>query len=476
MKISGILIALVAVLLVIVVYYVAASANRTKHSKKIVADGDSLTIECPQGLITRILVATYGGKGCSSVDVTDFMQSWVTANPGKPFRVDPTAFGDTEMPECSAPRELSVEYICKSPKENIIPRRVDTCSSAQDVLPAAMADPDYLLHQWTGQDNRNWTVEVTPWDPDSKIQLTAAALTAGARPMHRPINPLTRIGITDRVLNWDNPYANTRGVEDISASPCSSAVSVYDVQPFQPGFLIPKANDSTDGTMAQRRYYYQPAYWSRASGPYGGPYRPVASCTNGKKAPSIDEIDSNLAFTGGNQSTKKAVGSELKSRMQNHPGYDEFWWQTTGGRRKPWYQNRNERDLAELVGVQTGPYAPPQRSQASFVFPKETLRSRGNYREVAKKDQCMTGIGCGLGSTWIDPRFAPGPQEMYLGGDSIWAHGGHAGGPTFGSFTPYVFQTSGTWNRYPRGFGDGHYVAPTRKTPRPVRSNFRPRM
>jgi len=337
----------------------------------------------------------------------------------------------------------------------MLPRRVNTCTPRQDVLPAAMPDPHYALHQWSGQDNHNWTVPIVPWDPDSKIQLTAGALTAGARPKNRPVNPLTRIGITDRVLNWDNPYADVGGRTDISASPCSSAVSIYQVQPFQPGYLVPKKNNSTDGTMAEGRYYYQPEYWSRASGPYGGPYKPVASC------PSVfDEIDSNYAFPDSAWYGRRAIGSEMKDRMEGRPHGDEFWWQGAGGSRQPWYQNRNERNLAELVGVGVGPYTPRQRSQPSFVVPKETLRSRGNFRRVARKDQCLSGIGCGLGSTWIDSRFEPGPQEMYYGGDAIWAPGSHAGGPTFGSFTPSIFQTGGVWNRYIRGYGDGDYVAP----------------
>lgn len=92
---------------------------------------------------------------------------------------------------------------------------------------------------------------------------------------------------------------------------------------------------------------------------------------------------------------------------------------------------------------------------------KETLRSRGNIRAVAKADQCTSGIGCGLGSTWIDPRFEPGPREMYPGGDAAFAHGGHSGGPTFGAYIPAIFQTSGNWNLYQRGLGDGELIAPT---------------
>lgn len=320
-------------------------------------------------------------------------------------------------------------------REKIIPRRVDTCSSEQDVLPAVMADPDYSLHQWSGQGNRNWTVEVTPWDPDSRIQLESAALTPGARQMHRPVNPLTRIGITDQVLNWENPYS---GLDDPSSSPCSTATSIYEVQPFQPGYMKKASNDSTDGTDAQQRYYYQPAYWSRASGPYGGPYRPVACC--------------------GDETASSVTDSSDESESSKETMQGEFWWQQVGGYHPSWVADRNERDLAELVGAGPGPFA---RKQPSFALPKETLRSRDNYREAAYDDQCQTGIGCGLGSTWIDSRFEPGPQEMYAGGDAAYAHGGHAGGPTFGAFIPSVFQTSGTWQRYVHGFGDGEYLAPT---------------
>lgn len=169
---------------------------------------------------------------------------------------------------------MAARHRSPSQKSTFRPHRVSTCSDAQDVLPQAMIDPDYRLHQWTGQQNSNWTVADQPWDPQSRIQLTAAALTAGARPAFRPINPITRIGVTDRVLNWANP----QGVGDPSSDPCSPAVSLFDVQPFQPGFMVPRQNDSTDGTPYENRYYYQPEYWSRASGPYGGPYTPVRDC------------------------------------------------------------------------------------------------------------------------------------------------------------------------------------------------------
>lgn len=176
---------------------------------------------------------------------------------------------------------LAVFYRPLARRETVIPRRVNTCSSAQNVLPEVTAPPGYpeqtSFYEWTGQNNHNWTVADQPWDPDTKMQLTAAALTAGARQRYLPINPLTRIGITDRVLNWDNPY----GANDMFSNPCSDAVSIFDVQPSQPGFMEPMQNDSTDGTPAEDRYYYQPSYWNRASGPYGGPYTPVAVCPYG---------------------------------------------------------------------------------------------------------------------------------------------------------------------------------------------------
>jgi hypothetical protein len=470
---QGFFVAMIAILAMLVVAYFilnkGGGGGDSSGSNKI-QDGNTLTFSCRGSVVPEITEATYEavktGSSCQSVDVKAFMQAWVKANPGKQFVVTPGAFPGVSIPPCSETRQLAISYNCvaddssmlyftASPggrREGLMPRRVDTCTTAQDVLPAAMADPDPFLHAWSGQDNKNFTAAVTPWDPDSRQQLETAALTAGARQMHRPVNPLTRIGVTDRVLNWDNPYAG----DDISSSPCSSAVSVYEVQPFQPGFLIPKENDSTDGTMAQQRTYYQPAYWSRASGPYGGPYQPVASC------PEDLGIDSDFAVNGAYETA--VVGGEMES-MKTHPGSDEFWWQTSGGRQQPWVDDRNERNLAELVGVGAGTFSstasPARRGQASFVRPKETLRSRDNYRQAAYDDQCQSGIGCGLGSTWIDPRFEPGPQEMYPGGDAAYAHGGHAGGPTFGAFIPAVFQTSGTWDRYVHGFGDGNYVAPT---------------
>lgn len=158
------------------------------------------------------------------------------------------------------------------PRETVIPRRTDLCAG-----PAP--DPDPELRAWGGQDNANGTVAVTPWDPDSRIQLTAGALTAGARPAHRPVNPVSRIGVNDSVPAWEGlPSAAGAPAAPRPGGPCDSTPSIYEIQPFQPGFLAPKADDSTDGTRMAGRYYYQPPYWSFAAGPAGGPYRPIASC------------------------------------------------------------------------------------------------------------------------------------------------------------------------------------------------------
>lgn len=515
--------AMVAILVVLVIAYLFLSdrgGGGGASATDTVQDGSLLSFACGSAP-PKIVKASYGplssrASDCEAVDLTAWLQSWVSAHPGKPLEVGPDVFPGA--PACpGVTRALRVAYRC--PGEGFRPHRVDTCSAAQDALPAAMEDPDYSLHQWTGQDNENWTVEVTPWDPDSRIQLTAAALAPSTRAAYRPINPLTRIGVTSRVRNWDNPYAG----DDISSDPCSSAVSIYEVQPFEPGFLIPKANDSTDDTMAEQRYYYQPAYWSRASGPYGGPYKPVASCPEDVGVDSNFRVDGSYetmaaremtgdssaaygssalpaqygeTFRGGPTAYgSSALPAQSGETFHSGPGAygssaipwqdgetfhgGEFWWQLAGASPgQPWYDDRTQRNLGQLVGVSPpvgavvdpGPQMRPafeipkatfaSRAPRAQQAPKETLRSRGNYRAVARADDCLSGIGCGLGSTWIDSRFEPGPQEMYYGGDAIWAQGGHAGGPTFGSFTPSVFLTSGTWNDYVHGFGDGTYVAP----------------
>ena len=430
----------VAVFVVLLVLRPVRCRPKTESGgqKDRIRDGGLLSFSCRGGGVD-VVAATYGpvtpDGSCDPVDVTDVMRQWAQTNPGKPFQVGPASFPG--IPPCilqSTDRELVVSYSCAPGKETVVPRRVSVCSPAR-------RDADPVLHAWTGQDNRNFTAPVVPWDPDSRIQLTAASLTAGARPKHRPVNPLTRIGITDRVPAWQ-----TRNDSDIFASPCSSAVSIYGVQPSQPDFLVPKANESTDGTMAQRRYYYQPAYWSRASGPYGGPYRPVASCPEDLGVDTDFFVDP----TDGAYETA-TIRAELE---EDNP--ERF--SPVPAQRQPWVGDRNVRNLAEAVGA--GPFAqtvsPALRKQAPFALPKETLRSRGNYRQVAVDDQCLTGVGCGLGSTWINPA---GPSNGR--GDAIWAHGtpaAHSEG-----FPPSFRPANGTLR--PRIWRRGHRWRPPKSIP-----------
>ena len=308
-------------------------------------------------------------------------------------------------------------------------RRVDTCGPSHEPRRVRRARN---LHAWAGSRNANFTVPLAPWDPDSRQQLETGALSASTRRTLRPVNPPTRVGVTARVRNWDNPY----GAGDISSDPCSSAVSLYEVQPFQYGALVPRANDSTDGTMAQKRYYYQPPYWSRATAPYGGPYEEDPGVDTDYAAGAYGAAVVGAAMRSCPQDSSRLV---LRTRDQGRP---------------------NEQTSDKRGGRPAAACGPPAGASGRRAPRKETLRSRGDGRAAALADQCITGVGCGLGSTWIDPRFEPGPQEMFPGGDAAYAHGAHAGGPTFGAFIPYVFQTSGAWDRYVRGFGDGSLVAP----------------
>lgn len=182
------------------------------------------------------------------------------------------------------------------------------------------------------------------------------------------INPDTRIGATHRLDLW---------------------------QKCKPSTMAP---NSSTGSNAEHRYYYQPPYWSLQAGPYGGPYTPLADCK--------------------------------KEKMDN-----VYWWQTPGGVQAP--THRNEDNLAQLAGVNIKLSPKPQRHEASFIKPKETY---SNLSFDSSSDGCLTGINCGIrGHYGIDSRFEPPPPLMYPHGDAIYAHGGHAGGPTFGSFTPTEF-------------------------------------
>jgi hypothetical protein len=67
----------------------------------------------------------------------------------------------------------------------------------------------------------------------------------------------------------------------------------------------------------------------------------------------------------------------------------------------------------------------------------------------------MIAANTGLGTIDRDPRFEPGPQCLAAQGSAIWSHGGHAGGPTFGSFTPYRFLPGNNFDTINvHGFGE----------------------
>jgi hypothetical protein len=151
--------------------------------------------------------------------------------------------------------------------------RVNSCSDAQAALPE---DPAPAFHRWTGPGNRNWTAEVTPWDPDSRIQLTAAALTPGSRQEFLPINPITRIGATSRLRTWANPFTPSGD----PSGPCNLQYpSLWEPQPFQPDYYVPAQND---GSPDAPRAFYQALPWDAppnfrdGHSVYGGPYRPLA--------------------------------------------------------------------------------------------------------------------------------------------------------------------------------------------------------
>jgi len=361
-------------------------------------DGGELKIDCG-GLALHIDKASYTEADgmCTDYDATADVAALV-GPAGEKLEV--TLYPDTlpEASECKATRDLDVGYTCGT-LEKIVPRR--------ELCRGDACDPDPELRVWAGEGNRNWTAAPDPWNDVTRVDLTAGAPSPASRGRYWPIDPNTRIGVTDRVNVWSNPQGG------VYASPCSSARPVYSTQPFERGFLEEKENDSTDGTMAQRRTFYMQPYWSA---PARRPPPP--------KCPEDLGIEMNLE---GDYAT--------------------------------WLASEESRGLG--LGDNHPHFYPPSAAPAYGAPPKEGLRSRRNYRATAERNQCLSGVGCGLGSTWIDPRFQPNAQEMYPGGDAHYAHGGHAGGPTFGAFLPAVFQTNGGWShRYVRGFGDGNLIAP----------------
>lgn len=250
----------------------------------IVKDGGNINLACLGDSHFVLLSASYGPapddpSSCLPYDAMAALKGWTASHPhGGSLSVAPDLF--PKAPPCPGPRQLTMKHTCADgAKATFVPLRENTCSNAQDMLPVDTAP---AFHLWTGQDNKNWTADVVPWDPDSQIQLTAAALTPGSRREFLPINPITRVGVTDRVPTWDNPFTPYGD----PSGPCSRAASLWGVQPFAPGFMEPAANDSTDGTPYDRRTYYQPSFWDwPVSSIYGGPYEAL-----GPGCPAGDEI------------------------------------------------------------------------------------------------------------------------------------------------------------------------------------------
>lgn len=81
---------------------------------------------------------------------------------------------------------------------------------------------------------------------------------------------------------------------------------------------------------------------------------------------------------------------------------------------------------------------------------KEALTSR--RRAQANP---LTASRVGLGSVRMDPRFEPGPPGMLNDGDTNYAPGSYAGGPSLGAYDSSRFQNKGGWgSNYVFGFGD----------------------
>jgi hypothetical protein len=119
------------------------------------------------------------------------------------------------------------------------------------------------------------------------------------------------------------------------------------------------------------------------------------------------------------------------------------------GTRPLCYVGAVDGDTAEFLTDGFYDEAVLQESRQTPV--KEGLTSR----RAAAAANTLTATKTGLGSTRRDPRFEPETPERVPGGDSQWAHGGHAGGPTFGAYAPAVFAPQPAWDStYVYGFGD----------------------
>lgn len=88
------------------------------------------------------------------------------------------------------------------------------------------------------------------------------------------------------------------------------------------------------------------------------------------------------------------------------------------------------------------------------LYEPEVMKEALTSRRRAEANP-LTASKVGLGSVRMDPRFEPGPPGMLDGGDTNYAPGSHAGGPSLGAYDSSRFQNKGGWgSNYVFGFGD----------------------
>jgi hypothetical protein len=174
-----------------------------------------------------------------------------------------------------------------------------------------------------------------------------------------------------------------------------SRLSMYELQPGEPGYME-EIDDGSLNLMA--------AVTRRAPPPPGGR---SAFCAS---AASETEIDSDFFTDGPYGAAVLCGGAGACNRCVSDP-----------------------RVHGDIAGV------------------REALTST----RVEAPPNTLTASKTGLGSTRMDPRFEPGPQERVASGDASPAPGSYAGGITLGAFGSPKFQTSGGWQFMPvYGFGE----------------------
>lgn len=88
------------------------------------------------------------------------------------------------------------------------------------------------------------------------------------------------------------------------------------------------------------------------------------------------------------------------------------------------------------------------------IYEPQVMKEALTSRRQAQANP-LTASKVGLGSVRMDPRFEPGPPGMLNSGDTNYAPGSHAGGPTLGAYDSSRYQNKGGWGtNYVFGFGD----------------------